>query len=83
MIRLDGDGNLFHRAFGANEETAIAHEWQDTGFAGDSVRAFQQHVVDHLLDKGEIVNTGRDYLANLRIEEAVYRSSAEGRLVRL
>lgn len=83
VIRLDGDGNLFHRAFGTNEETAIAYEWQDTGFAGDSVRAFQQHVVDHLLGRGEVVNTGREYLANLRIEDAVYRSSAEGRLVRV
>lgn len=83
VIRLDGDGRLFHRAFGVNEETAIVYEWQDRGFAGDSVLAFQQHVVDHLLGRGAIVNTGRDYLANLRIEEAVYRSSAEGRLVRV
>jgi len=26
-------------------------------------------------------NTGKTYLANLRIEEAVYRSSAEGRRI--
>ena len=28
-------------------------------------------------------NTGKTYLTNLRIEEAVYRSSAEGRRIAL
>ena len=83
VIRLDGDGRLFHRGFKTNEETAILHEWQDRGFAGDSVLAFQRHVVDHLLGRGGIVNSARDYLVNLRIEAAVYRSSTEGRLVRV
>ncbi len=83
VIRLDGDGRLFHRAFGADEEVAILYEWQDRGFAGDSVLAFQRHVVDHLQGRGGIVNSARDYLVNLRIEAAVYSSSAEGRLVRV
>jgi D-apiose dehydrogenase len=83
VIRLDGYGRLFHRAFGSNEETPIAYDWEDRGFAGDSVLAFQRHVVDHLLGRGPIVNTASDYLRNLEIEEAVYRASAEGRLVRL
>jgi D-apiose dehydrogenase len=83
VIRLDGYGRLFHRAFGSNEETPIAYDWEDRGFAGDSVLAFQRHVVDHLLGRGPIVNTASDYLRNLEIEEAVYRASAEARLVRL
>jgi D-apiose dehydrogenase len=83
VIRLDGYGRLFHRAFGSNEETPIAYDWEDRGFAGDSVLAFQRHVVDHLLGRGPIVNTASDYLRNLEIEEAVYMASAEARLVRL
>ncbi len=83
VIRLDGDGRLFHRAFGSNEEEPISYDWQDQGFAGDSVHAFQRHVVDHLLGRGAIASLASDYLANLRIEEAVYRASAEGRLVTL
>ena len=83
VIRLDGRGRLFHRAFGSNEETPIAYDWEDRGFAGDSVLAFQRHVVDHLLGRGPVVNTALEYLKNLEIEEAVYRASAEARLVRL
>ncbi len=83
VIRLDGDGGLHHRAFDSNAEVPIAYEWQEQGFAGDSVHAFQRHVVDHLLGRGTIVTSASDYLANLRIEEAVYLASAEGRLVRL
>jgi D-apiose dehydrogenase len=83
VIRLDGYGRLFHRAFGSNEETAIAYHWEDHGFAGDSVLAFQRHVVEHLMGRGPIVNTASDYLRNLEVGEAVYRASAEARLVRL
>jgi len=83
VIRLDGDGRLFHRAHGRNDEAEIAYAWQDRGFAGDSVLAFQRHVVDHLLGQGPMVNTAAQYLRNLEIEEAVYRSAAEGRLVSL
>jgi predicted dehydrogenase len=83
VIRLDGYGRLFHRAQGSNDETAIDYAWHDRGFAGDSVLAFQRHVVDHLLGRGAVVNRARDYLTNLRIEEAVYRASAEARLVTL
>ena len=83
VIRLDGDGRLYHRPFASNAETEIVYAWNDKGFAGDSVLAFQQHVVDHLLDGKPIVNTAADYLRNLEIEEAVYRASAEARLVTL
>jgi D-apiose dehydrogenase len=77
-IRLDGRGRLFHRAFGDNEEREIAYAWEDVGFAGDSVLRFQRHVVDHLRAGGPLHNGARAYLTNLRIEEAVYASSASG-----
>jgi predicted dehydrogenase len=76
VIRLDGDARLFFRPFGSNEGEPVPYEWQNVGFAGDSVRRLQQHVVDHLLERGQVVNTARDYLVNLQVEEAVYRSSS-------
>jgi len=78
IIRLDGDARLFFRAFGANAEEPIAYAWNPAGFGGDSVLRLQRHVVDALQGHGRVVNTAREYLANLRIEEAVYRSSAQG-----
>ncbi len=78
-MRLDGDGRLFMRAHGENEEQQIEFAWQDHGFAGNSVRFLQQHAVAHLRDGTPAMNTARDYLKNLRVEDAVYRSHAENR----
>ncbi len=83
VLRLDGDGRLFLRAQGVKEERQVAYRWQDRGFGGDCVYAFQRHVVDHLLGRGPLVNSGRDYLANLRVEQAVYESDRLGRRLKL
>lgn len=83
VLRLDGDGRLFLRAQGVKEEREVAYRWQDRGFGGDCVYAFQRHVVDHLLGRGPLVNSGRDYLANLRVEQAVYESDRLGRRLKL
>ncbi len=50
---------------------------------GGCVHLLQRHLVDHLLKGAEAVNTGRVYLANLRIEEAVYESDETGRRIEL
>ena len=41
--------------------------------------AFQRHVVDHLRGGAALETRAEDYLANIAVEEAVYRSAAEGR----
>ena len=33
-IRLNGDGKIFHRKFGSNNERLIKYKWIDQGFAG-------------------------------------------------
>ena len=43
----------------------------------------QRHVVAHLRAGAPLENTARDYLANLRVQEAVYRSRGEGRRIEL
>jgi len=78
VIRLNGDGEIFIRRFGENQEVQVDFPWDDTGFAGDSVFRFQKHVIDHLMDGTEIVNTAQAYLSNLGIEDAVYRSHGQG-----
>ncbi|HEX6141138.1 MAG TPA: Gfo/Idh/MocA family oxidoreductase [Geminicoccaceae bacterium] len=76
-LRLDGFGRLFRKPHGASERPH-RYVWQDTGFAGDSVHLLQTHVVRHLRDGTPLENSGRAYLRNLEIEEAVYRSAATG-----
>ena len=82
-IRLSGDGQVFFRTFGANAEEIVSFDWEARGFAGESVYRTQKQVFDHLLIGSTVGNTGRDYLGNLRAEEAVYKSSETGRRISL
>lgn len=77
-VRLDGFGRLFVKPHGEPERER-AYDWRNTGFAGDSVFALQTHVVRHFTDGTRLANTGRAYLRNLEIEDAVYRSAETGR----
>ena len=82
VLRLDGMGRLWWKPHGGNENEH-AYDWRDEGFAGDCLYALQGHVVDHLTDGGPLENSARDYLRNLEIEEAVYRSAETGQTVNL
>jgi D-apiose dehydrogenase len=75
ILRLDGDGNLFERAFGSNEWRSVAFEKSEAGFGGDSVYRLQRHVIDHLVKGSPVANSAQDYIANLVIEDAIYRSA--------
>lgn len=83
VLRLDGRGRLFARRRAPAVEEALPLEWPLRGFAGDCVYAFQSHVAEHLLRGAPLVNDGRAFLENVRIEEAIYTSSAEQRRVAL
>lgn len=80
VLRLDGHGRLFLRPL-HGEEREHAYAWERRGYGGDCVYGQCLHVVEHLTEGKALVNSGRDYLRNLAIEEAVYRSAEEGRLI--
>jgi predicted dehydrogenase len=80
VLRLDGYGRLFLRPQ-RGEEREHAYPWEDRGFGGDCVYRQSRHVVEHLTTGTALVNSGRDYLRNLKIERAVYRSAEEGRFI--
>ena len=82
VLRLDGDGRLFLRRRGVNDEAEVLYDWENRGFGGDCVYRLQRHAVDHLLGRGPVMNTGAEYLRNLRIEEAVYESDRTGTRIR-
>lgn len=82
VLRLDGFGDLWWKPHG-RPEVRESYAWQARSFGGDCVHRLQRHVVDHLLTGTPVVNTGRDYLTNLRIEEAIYESSRTGRRIDL
>ena len=78
VLRLDGDGRMYLRKHGYDAEIDVDFDWENKGFAGDSVYFLLRHVVQHVLAGVPVMNTARDYLKNLRIEDAIYRSSESG-----
>ena len=82
VLRLDGSARLWWAPHG-QPETEHHYPRHEQLFAGGAVHALQARLADCLLDNTTMENSGRDYLANIRVEEAVYRSNAEGRRITL
>jgi len=82
-LRLDGEGRLFLRRAGALGEIEHIYAIPAVGYAGDSVGAQIDHILDHMLDGRPVANDGQSYLANIRIEAAIYRAAEEGRTIRI
>jgi predicted dehydrogenase len=83
VLRLDGDAGLWWKP---HQRPEVRHDYDrgpDDMFGGGTCEALQRHVVAHFLSGTPLQNTARDYLANLRVQEAVYRSAAEGRRIEL
>lgn len=77
-LRLDGEGCLWHRKIGTNEETAWPQGPIGESFGGGCVAAMQAHVLKHHRGDGPAENLASDYLPNLRVVEAAYRSAKSG-----
>lgn len=83
VLRLDGEARLWWKPHHGTEREHAYDRGPDDTFGGGACEALQRHVVAHLLHGAPVENTARDYLANLRVQEAVYRSAGEGRRIEL
>jgi predicted dehydrogenase len=83
VLRLDGEARLWWKPHHRPEAEHAYDRGPDDTFGGGACEHLQCHVVAHLLHKAPVENTALDYLANLRVQEAVYRSAAEGRRIEL
>jgi len=81
VLRLDGDARLWWKPHHGTEVEHCYDRGPEDTFAGGACEQLQRHVVHHLIDGGPLENSARAYLRNLRIQEAVYVSSAEGRRI--
>ena len=81
VLRLNGDGEIFFRPHGSNDEQSIPYELNDNGFGADCVYLFTRHVVDHFVGGETLQNDAESYLDNLRIEEAAYQSALDHRRI--
>jgi predicted dehydrogenase len=83
VLRLDGDARLWWKPHGGEEREHAYDRGREDTFGGGACEHLQRHVVRHLLEGAPLENSGRDYLANLRVQEAVYASAAQGRRIAL
>ncbi|WP_412554073.1 Gfo/Idh/MocA family protein [Shimia sp. MIT1388] len=82
-ISLHGDGSLWLRKFGAEEQTCIqpADTWD--GFGGNCVHHLQSHVISGLLNQTPFENDAADYVRVIEIEEAIYTSAETGQKLKI
>jgi predicted dehydrogenase len=83
MLRLDGDARLFFKPHHGEERAHDYDRGPDDTFGGGACEWLQRHVVAHLAQGAAVENSARDYLVNLKVQEAVYRSHADGRCIEL
>ena len=83
VLRLDGDAGLWWKPHQRPETPHAYDRGPDDTFGGGACEWLQRHVVAHFVSGAPLENPARDYLANLRVQEAVYRSAADGRRIEL
>lgn len=83
VLRLDGEARLWWKP---HQQPELEHDYErgrDDTFGGGACDALQAHVVNHLLNTTPLENSGRDYLVNMKLLEAVYASHTEGRRIEI
>lgn len=83
VLRLDGDARLFFKPHHGEEREHSYDRGPDDTFGGGACEWLQRHVVAHLALGATVENSARQYLTNLKVQEAVYRAHADGRRIEL
>lgn len=82
VLRLDGDARLWFTPHGGRER-AEPYGGVRPGPFGGAVAALQAHVLAHLREGHALENDASAYLANLRVQDAIYASHTGGCRVEL
>ena len=89
VLRLDGEARLWWKPHHGPEAEHAYDRGTAAAFGGGAgsaafggaCTALQAHVLAHLRHGAPLQNGARDYLANLRVQAAIYHSHASGRRV--
>ena len=82
-LRLDGDGSIRLRAHGANGWVEHAYAWSDHQFGGDCVYLTNRAILEAFRSGQPAETEASEYLLNINLEEAAYRSNDERRWINL
>lgn len=79
-LRLDGQGRVWLRCFGAQDETSVPLPFApDDSFGGGCVAALISHVAVAARNGGAFENEAQHYLSVIAVTDLAYRSAEEGR----
>jgi len=81
VLRLDGEAKLWWKPHQRPETEHRFDAGPTNSFAGGACERLQRDVVLALREGGAIENSARDYLADLRVQEAAYLSDTTGRRI--
>lgn len=75
---LDGFGQVALRRFAELDQRIVLPAQAWPGFAGDCVKALNEHVINGMKHGTPLENTARDYLKVIAVKDAIYESSRSG-----
>jgi predicted dehydrogenase len=78
VLRLDGDARLWFKPHGRPEQPHAYDAGPTDRVFGGAVGALQAHVLAHLEHGTPLENAAHDYLPNLHVQAAIYRSHEQG-----
>ena len=81
VLRLDGNARLWWKPHHGQESPHAYPGAGQSGFGAGACAALQRHVLDHMAGGTAPENTADAYLANLRVQEAVYASHLHGQRI--
>lgn len=75
VLRVDGEGRIWLRAFDTNDEREHDYTWEARNFGGDCVYLSCKQYLEAFQTCAPHATDAREYLKNIRIENAVYESA--------
>jgi predicted dehydrogenase len=75
VLRVDGEGRIWVRRFGFNDEHEHPFEWEARNFGGDCVYLSCAQYLEAFRSGAQHPTEAQTYLRNIRIENAVYESA--------
>ena len=83
VLRVDGEGRIWLRDFGSNAEREHQFAWEALNFGGDCVYLSCKQYLEAFRTGAPHPTDAREYLKNIRIENAIYESDETRRRVAL
>ena len=74
VLRVDGEGRIWLRDFGSNAEREHQFAWEALNFGGDCVYLSCKQYLEAFRTGTPHPTDAREYLRNIRIENAIYQS---------